>query len=196
LVAAAGPGANLILTIVAALAFHLADYLPANAAQWVVENLKNALIINVVLAIFNLLPLPPLDGRRIAVSALPRMLTIPVSRLEPYGSRSLFAAVSLIGSAADDFGTSALAQVQRSGEPSQVSEPNLTGDWGGCGYLERHGITFTLNYTNDFLANVLAAAPFSSRKRGMSQTRAGMPKDSRRLQKKSVPGTTPARAFW
>ena len=66
-----------------------------------------------------------------------------------------FAAFSLIGSAADDFGTPALAQVQRSGEPSAVSQPNLTGDWGGLrSYLELHGITFTLNYTNDFLANV------------------------------------------
>jgi porin len=66
-----------------------------------------------------------------------------------------FATFSLIGSAADDFGTPALAQVQRSGEPSEVSQPNLTGDWGGLrSYLERHGITFTLNYTNDFLANV------------------------------------------
>ena len=66
-----------------------------------------------------------------------------------------FAVFSLIGLAADDFGTPALAQVQRSGEPSEVSQPNLTGDWGGVrSYLERHGITFTLNYTNDFLANV------------------------------------------
>jgi porin len=65
-----------------------------------------------------------------------------------------FAAVSF-GSAVDDFGTPALGQVQRSGEPSEVSQPNLTGDWGGVrSYLERHGVTFTLNYTNDFLANV------------------------------------------
>src|SRR6202045_1717598 len=64
-----------------------------------------------------------------------------------------FAAVSLIGSAL--FGTPALAQVQRSGEPSQGFQANLTGDWGGLrSYLERIGITFTLNYTNDFLANV------------------------------------------
>lgn len=64
------------------------------------------------------------------------------------------AALSLFGSA-NDFGTPALAQVQRSGEPSEVSQPNLTGDWGGVrSYLERNGITFTLNYTNDFLANV------------------------------------------
>jgi hypothetical protein len=65
-----------------------------------------------------------------------------------------FAAFSLIGSAID-FGTPALAQVQRSGEPSEVSQPNLTGDWGGLrSYLERLGITFTLSYTNDFMANV------------------------------------------
>jgi carbohydrate-selective porin OprB len=71
-----------------------------------------------------------------------------------------FAAFSLIGSAADDFVTPALAQVQRSGEPSEVSQPNLTGDWGGLrSYLDRHGITFTLNYTNDFLAMV---APISN----------------------------------
>jgi carbohydrate-selective porin OprB len=74
-----------------------------------------------------------------------------------------FAAFSLIGSAAGDFGTPALAQVQRSGEPSEVSQPNLTGDWGGVrSYLERHGITFTLNYTNDFLANVHGGMPAQS----------------------------------
>src|SRR5229473_5816303 len=65
-----------------------------------------------------------------------------------------FAAFSLIGSA-NDFGTPAWAQVQRSGEPTEVSQPALTGDWGGLRpYLDRNGITFTLNYTNDFLANV------------------------------------------
>src|SRR5262245_22366418 len=49
-VAAAGPTMNIALAILAALAFHLIDYLPGTAAPWVAENLKNALIINVVLA--------------------------------------------------------------------------------------------------------------------------------------------------
>jgi porin len=64
------------------------------------------------------------------------------------------AAVCLIG-LAHHFVRPARAQVQRSGEPSEVAQPNLTGDWGGLrSYLERNGVTFTLNYTNDFLANV------------------------------------------
>jgi Zn-dependent protease len=85
LVAAAGPAMNIGLGIVAALGFHLIVYLPVVAAQWFALNLKNALIINVVLAVFNLFPLPPLDGGRIAVGLLPNALARQLSRLEPYG---------------------------------------------------------------------------------------------------------------
>jgi Zn-dependent protease len=84
-VAAAGPGMNIALAIIAALSFHAVNYVPDPVGRWVVENLKNALVINVFLAIFNLLPLPPLDGGRIAVGLLPDKLAMPLARLEPYG---------------------------------------------------------------------------------------------------------------
>jgi len=85
LVAAAGPGMNLLLAAIAALAFHIVGYVPAPGAQWMAANLRNALILNVVLAIFNLLPIPPLDGGRILVGILPGVLARSLSRLEPYG---------------------------------------------------------------------------------------------------------------
>jgi Zn-dependent protease len=84
-VAAAGPAMNFILAVIAALLFHLVSYLPDTAEQWVAENLKNGLVINVILAIFNLLPLPPLDGGRIVVGLLPDRLARRFARLEPYG---------------------------------------------------------------------------------------------------------------
>lgn len=85
MVAAAGPAMNIGLAFVAALGFYLISYLPITVAQWAAANLKNALIINVILAVFNMFPLPPLDGGRIAVGLLPNIFASQLARLEPYG---------------------------------------------------------------------------------------------------------------
>ena len=104
LVAAAGPAMNIGLAIVAALSFHLIVYLPVIVAQWAALNLKNALIINVILAVFNLFPLPPLDGGRIAVGLLPNIFATQLARLEPYGMMILIGLLIVLPLVGSQFG--------------------------------------------------------------------------------------------
>lgn len=84
-VAAAGPGINLAMAIVAALLVHLALMVPGSTGDWLIANLRNAILVNLVLAVFNMMPIPPLDGGRVAVGVLPRALAYPLARLEPLG---------------------------------------------------------------------------------------------------------------
>lgn len=85
LVAIAGPASNILLATIAALLFHAVDFAPASAEAWLVENLRNLFLLNLVLAVFNMLPIPPLDGGRILVAVLPDQLAWRVARLERAG---------------------------------------------------------------------------------------------------------------
>ncbi|MCR9177278.1 MAG: site-2 protease family protein [Alphaproteobacteria bacterium] len=82
LVAAAGPAANLVLAYLACLLLHAVVWLPDVSMEWSLLVLEKMILLNLVLALFNMIPIPPLDGGRILVSILPDQLAWRLARLE------------------------------------------------------------------------------------------------------------------
>ena len=93
LVALAGPGMNLLLALVGALAWAGLRWLqPPEGLGWdfLLFNVANFMIINVSLAIFNMLPIPPFDGGHVVEGLLPRPLALHYARLARFGFPLLF----------------------------------------------------------------------------------------------------------
>jgi Zn-dependent protease len=85
LVALAGPGMNLLLATISAALYYALPWIPQMAYDWVKSTLEFSVIFNLVIGLFNLIPMPPLDGSHVVIGILPRPLAIRFAQLGRYG---------------------------------------------------------------------------------------------------------------
>lgn len=88
LVALAGPGSNFLMAFLWAGCFKIATFLHPESsmpALFLLVTARAGMVINLVLAFLNLIPLPPLDGSRVISSLLPARQSIAYAKIEPYG---------------------------------------------------------------------------------------------------------------
>jgi Zn-dependent protease len=85
LVALAGPGTNILLALICALLLYVDRWVTPEQAPWLFMNLYRGLIINCALAVFNMIPVLPLDGGRVVDALLPKPLRAWYGKLERFG---------------------------------------------------------------------------------------------------------------
>jgi Zn-dependent protease len=98
LVAAAGPASNLLIAIAASLVLSVVPVSPqalgeVNVSVPAATILSRLMVLNVLLAVFNMVPIPPLDGGNVLAGLLPRSLAITFNRIRPYGFLLIYALV-------------------------------------------------------------------------------------------------------
>jgi Zn-dependent protease len=104
LVAAAGPGINILLACASALLINFLPLVPDAGRYWAASMLEKSILINLVLATFNMIPIPPLDGGRIAVGLLPLHLAQKLAKVERYGFFIVLGLIFLLPRLGDEVG--------------------------------------------------------------------------------------------
>lgn len=103
-VAAAGPAANIVMAVIAASLLHATAIMPEGFSLWWQQMLSVAVQLNIMLAVFNMLPVLPLDGGRMMVGVLPRPYAMLFARTERYGFLVLIALILILPLIASQFG--------------------------------------------------------------------------------------------
>ncbi|WP_374406315.1 site-2 protease family protein [Pelagerythrobacter sp.] len=98
-VAAAGPASNLVMALIAAIALGLIagtiTAAPTGVLAWVLTGINYFIVINIFLALFNLLPIPPFDGSHIVQGLLPRSMAAQYAKLQQVGMFLLIALIAI-----------------------------------------------------------------------------------------------------